>query len=468
MAHSRFQKLWVAELVRQYELTHGALDDTRVLPLARRESSLPARVLKRAQLLAEDAPPETALPRPDFSLWRSAQRWLAGLLLILAVAGGYGIATATLQGDQPVSLLQALVTLLGLHIIMLLLWLLSLFTGSDKSGIGGMAVDIAQRLSQRSQHAHTLRSAVQVARSQQLLKPLMAVITHSFWTALLVAAWITLLTKLTVNTYAFTWATTILDSESVKVLAQILNWLPALVNYAAPSVESLLTNPSPELYQQAGNWVLVCLAVYGIGVRLLLLIVAAAVFCWRWRNMRLELDKPGMAYALRAVTEGDHSVTLVDADNAKGDSWLSSVRKRAVALVKGKGAVLLSLDFEPTPAALEQFISQYAELNYLGVAGTGAEKQRLTKQLAANPAALVIVRIDANLSPDRGSLRFLEQLKSCGEQIAVWLVADKNSAPQHQAHWYDALAAARIPVTDAEVEVGEWLTSAGQKKGDRI
>lgn len=468
MALSRFQKLWVAELVRQHELTHGALDDARVLPLARREPSLQARVLKRARLLAEDTPPETALITPDFSLWRSTRRWLSVLLLILAVAGGYGIATAALQGDQPVSLLQALVTLLGLHIIMVFLWLLSLVAGSDKSGIGGLAVDLAQRLSKRSAHAHALRSAVQVARSQQLLKPLMAIITHSFWTALLIAAWITLLTKLTVNTYAFTWATTILDTESVKVLAQWLNWLPSLVNYTTPSVESLLTNPSPELYQQAGNWLLVCLAIYGIGVRLLLLLIAAGVFYWRWYRMRLELDKPGMAYALRGLSGNEHSETLVDPDNAKADSWLSSVRKRTVALVKGKGAVLLSLDFEPGPEQLEQFISQYADLSYLGVAGSGAEKQRLVKQLSANPAALVIVRIDANLSPDRGSLRFLEQLKSCGEQLAVWLVFEKGSTAQHQRHWQDALVAARIPVAEAELEVRELLTNAGQKQGDRI
>ncbi|MDX1705472.1 DUF2868 domain-containing protein [Pseudidiomarina sp.] len=464
MAYSRFQKLWVAELVRQYELTHGALDDNRVLASARRETALRDRVLKRARLLAEDAP--KALAKPDFLLWRSARRWLAGLLLIFALAGGYGVASAALHGEQPLSMLQALITLLGLHIIMLLVWLLSLLAGNDKAGVGGLALNIWQRLGRRSQHAHTLRTAVQVARSQGLLKPLMAMITHSFWAALLIAAWIALLTKLTVNTYAFTWATTILDTQSVKAIAQVLNWLPGFFNYTAPSVESLLNKPSPELYQQAGNWLLVCLAIYGIGLRLVLLLVAVLVFSWRWFHMQLDLNKPGMAYALRNLTEPDHAARLVDPDNTDSDSWLTSVRKRTLALVKGKGRVLLSLDFEPDPDSAKQFARAYPDLNYMGVIGAGAEKQKVIEQLRAGPVALAIIRIDANLSPDRGSIRFIEQLKPGAQQLLAWLVKDKDSKAHHQLHWQDALAAIEVPLTDAEDVISDWLVKVGQNKSD--
>ena len=118
---SRLQRLWLCEAVRLREEQAGLLDDSAIVRQLRHEAlDLPQRIEQRALRLAARDGQASALQHAV-----QGARLALLLLAVLAVAAGFSMALAALgDGLRPVNLLWALGSLLGLHLLSLLLWLL--------------------------------------------------------------------------------------------------------------------------------------------------------------------------------------------------------------------------------------------------------------------------------------------------------------------------------------------------------
>ena len=121
------------ETVRRIE-DAGPLDDAQALAQAHRmPGGRGAQVLARSQLLAE----RLGLP-VEWARWRRLGAGvLLGLALLLALAD-LGLARAVLGQGRSINAVAAFVSLLGLHALTLVLWLLGLLLPAGRRG-GGRA-----------------------------------------------------------------------------------------------------------------------------------------------------------------------------------------------------------------------------------------------------------------------------------------------------------------------------------------
>ena len=148
---SRLQRLWLSETIRLREEHAGPLDDSEANRRAQAKGgALAERIQNRAWLLAERDGQVKALQH-----WLQGAR-LAGLLLVLlAVIGGSALAVAALgDGQRPVNVFWALGSLLGLHLLLLLGWGLSLLLSRDGAGaLGHLWLWLSEKLARDAQAA---------------------------------------------------------------------------------------------------------------------------------------------------------------------------------------------------------------------------------------------------------------------------------------------------------------------------
>ena len=119
---SRLQRLWLCEAIRLREEHSGPLEDSEANRLARQAGGhLAARIEARALFLATRDGQARALLH-----WLQGARLALLALLLLALTGGAGLAFAALGEGDTINLFWALGSLLGLHLLSLLGWLLGM------------------------------------------------------------------------------------------------------------------------------------------------------------------------------------------------------------------------------------------------------------------------------------------------------------------------------------------------------
>ena len=126
MSLPKLQRLWLCEAVRLREEHAGLLEDSEANRRAQAAGGdLATRIEQRALHLAERDGQVQAQRH-----WLQGARLALLLLGLLALASGAGLAVAALgDGQSPVNVFWALGSLLGLHILMLLGWLIGLLFG---------------------------------------------------------------------------------------------------------------------------------------------------------------------------------------------------------------------------------------------------------------------------------------------------------------------------------------------------
>jgi hypothetical protein len=441
MGYSRFRRFWQAAFVRDHELHQGLLEPYAQAPEALHDSSFSERCLQRAERLAKQRDWQQLEQQ-----WHWQRRLLLILFVLMVIIAGSSLTNALLALSTPISLLYGWVSLVGIHLLMLLLWLLAQLRAAPLPGVGGLAISFSQRW-RRFRGTRAISTAwLQVMQQQRLLSPTLSAITHGFWLALLSVAWLLLLLRLSAQSYSFTWETTILSAQQLQHLAIWLGYWPQLLGFEPPPVQALLEQSNAAAQQQAGRWLLVVLWCYGMLPRLLLLLGALIVLLSRYRQLQLASDDPAYAAMQRCWQQlTNNRDRIVDAD--AGPTTQLPVR----AATQGKGRFLLSLDHEPA-ARLPAWA---ATMDNLGVIATGTDKRLVLARFAEQAAALLVVRIDPQLSPDRGSLEFIGALRACTQHLLLCSsqAHEKDSADSRVALWQQALQ--RLPMellTSAETE----------------
>ncbi|MDX9969912.1 MAG: DUF2868 domain-containing protein, partial [Hydrogenophaga sp.] len=184
-ALSPFDRRWLAETVRLQETRHGPLEDADAVRQARRAPPvLEARLLARADALARrDGLP--GLVRQ----WNAHARWALLALALLALAGGAGSAVSVLgDGSRAVNVVWAIGGLLGLHGLMLVLWLAGLLLpAAGFGGLGQAWLWLTGRLMRDPKAALLPQALAGLLGRARLARWWLGAISHGVWTLALLA-----------------------------------------------------------------------------------------------------------------------------------------------------------------------------------------------------------------------------------------------------------------------------------------
>lgn len=432
---SAFDERWLAEAVRLRETHSGPLEDAAAVRSARGAGGdFEARVRQRALALAKG---------PDGML-EALQRWsaratLAGLVLAaFAVIAGSGMAAAVLgDGSRPVNVVWALGTLLGVHLITLLLWLVAgLFHRKNGGSLAGrLWVSATAAAGRRHGEAWLPQARLEITRQAGALFVWLGRISHGVWLLTLGSALVTLVVMLSTRRYGFIWETTILPAEVITRLADVIAWLPRQFGLTMPDAAMVLRAAGPDAVDADRHvwsaWLISALVLYGIVPRALLWLGCTCLWRRARQHHRLDLTQPAYARLKRRLMPEAESTGVSDAAPAR----LPQFHANHGAAVADDGRLALALELGGDLA----WPPDGLEAKRDGGRPDSREARRATlDRLAAHPVERLLIAIDPRLSPDRGSLSAIAELSRYAHACGIWFYTDLGDAERHQ-HWRDAL-----------------------------
>ncbi|MCB1907509.1 MAG: DUF2868 domain-containing protein [Rhodocyclaceae bacterium] len=434
MTTSRFDAHWLAEAVRLREARAGRLDDSALLAgLQASPRDFDSRALARAGALAERLGWHQALVQ-----WHGNGRLTGLLLAALATSGGAGLALAAVgDGGRPVNLVWALLGLLGMHGLSLLLWLGGNLVPAGGSGaaLGRLWMRLLRRVPAARRIPELGEALARLLARDGLARWLFGMISHGLWALLLASALLALLTLFSLRRYGFVWETTILSPDTLALLVATVDGLPRLLGLGAPAIDTLSGVQADAARAAWANWLMHCVALYGVLPRLLLW-----AWCqrrWRAAGERLALDMalPDNLLLRRRLMPDHGSGHVADPAPAGIDH---AQMPPAPRLEASAGGALVAVELGPDlPWPPDSGIS----LKMLERVESRDDRRRALQALAADPPSRLLVVFDARLSPDRGSYALLAQLASHATRTAAWLASDPAGGDgAHLEHWREGLA----------------------------
>jgi hypothetical protein len=416
----------------------GPLDDAAAMREAMvQRIDLPGRIALRAQLLGQ----RLGLP-PELARARQWAPWI-GLGLVLAIVlAGLGLAGSVVGGaERRINIMAALISLLGLHLLTLLAWLLGLLLPlrAPRMSFGWLWMTLTARVAggRQGQAPVLVRAATRLLARARLLPWALGLVSHGIWTLSFVVVLGALLFALAFHRYTLNWETTILDPQFFLQAVQWLGRLPAVFGFATPDASVVLAPGG--MADAAGQrswalWLTGCIVVYGLLPRALLLLLSAAMWQWRKRGLQPALDAP-YHRRLAARFEALAPAAIVDADPgaARASAPLRPMDTRDALIVAG---FELPPDLAWPPADLP------AEARVLRTDGSAEARRTLLDTAAQLRPRTLLLACRAAASPDRGTERLLRELLAhCGE-CRLWLLADDGTAASSEGgaqRWRDWL-----------------------------
>ncbi|SBS29944.1 putative membrane protein [Marinomonas aquimarina] len=365
-----------------------------------------------------------------------------GLILVCFILGSIAAPLAfRTDHDQQLNIFWLLIVLLGTHFLSLLLWLFS-------------------RLRQPTQSAHqsawfTLllkKLAPTVGASEQTLAHFIRLrfsgaagawhlgrIVHSAWTGYLIGGLLSALLFLMTHQVQFVWETTLLTQADFRALTQAISLVPAWFGVAVPSLDDIAVSQINSALQSDDTrktwalWILSCVLIYGVALRLCLSTLCHLLYRQQrqilWRSLA---PQPAVkTHSQREVIDADHTPEKPTADGP---------RQPLAKAPQNQGEPLQYFLFEwsratpaglPKTATIQTINDSQAQQDYLD--GT------------ADHARIIV--IDSNVSPDRGSLRFMRQAQAFTSRFYLsgqdfndaWSQAlqERGIAPDQIAHLLD-------------------------------
>jgi hypothetical protein len=436
---SSFQDATIIEAVRSIEEA-GPLDDAQAMreAMSLRQDGA-GRITERARILGRRVGLEAELARA-----RAWAPWVLLGLVALVVVAGLSLAGSVLGGsERQINVVVALASLLGLHLLTLLLWLFGLVVpvGSFSASFGWLWLALTARVAggRRGQTPVLLRAVTRLLARARLLPWALGFVSHAIWSlsfAVVVAA---MLFALAFRNYTLNWETTILDPDFFVQGVRWLGRLPAWLGFPVPDAQAVRAPLAAASGQRAwGLWLTGCIVVYGLLPRIAFALLCAVV--WRIRREALgpDLSQP---YHRKLLARFDELAAphIVDAD-------AGSVQRPAPhGLATGDTTdALMAVGFELPdelpwpPAALDMRGARAVRVD-----GSAGARHQLLDLLAQLRPRRVLVGCHAASSPDRGTERFLREVMAlCGE-CRLWLFGASADDDARQ-RWHTWLADGRL------------------------
>jgi hypothetical protein len=407
----------------------GPLDDAQALreAIARRAAG-PGRIVERALILGQRMGLQEEIARA-----RAWSPWVLLALVALIVLSGLTLAGSVIGGgERKINVVVALASLLGLHMLTLLLWLFGLIVPlrSFNASFGWLWLALTARVAggKRGQAPLLLRAVSRLLARARLLPWALGFVSHAIWTLSFAVVLAVMLFALAFRNYTLSWETTILEPGFFVHGVRWLGWAPARLGFPVPDAQAVLSVQSPLAAasdQRAwALWLTGCIVVYGLLPRALLALLSAAVWQLRKKNLRPDLSQPYF-HRLRARFDALEPRRIVDADPG-------NVPKGQPAHLQGATTdTLLAIGFE-LPDELPWPPAALAATNtrVLRIDGSARARRELLDTLARLRPRRVLVGCNAASTPDRGTERFLRELISLSGECRLWLLG----APDEAAH----------------------------------
>ena len=453
-ARVSFKNAWLCEAIVTKETEWGALDESTARLLSKNESTPIAKVLRRAQELGKSNGLVTTI-----NALSDAGLWAIILLLFLAIAAGGMMSRAALgDGTQPVNIVWALVNLFLINFISLVFWLVAMLSPTAR---GGIIVQLWPILTRKLAQGHNAGLGIQAWWSlwnkANATRWLLSAGTHLIWMTMSLSALFTMLFLLSTRQYDFVWATTILTPEVFIKWTGYLATLPQWLGISVPDSETVRASGTvSQLHAENmrllwSNWLISCLFFYGILPRALLALISAAILTHRYSGIRPDLTAPYYVSVLSRLNPSglapEDSPQKVDGPQPQPPppkAWSAD-------------HVLIAIELDPSdlwpPEGLGTAITLASPVD------SRASRQQALENLSLSRPNNLILACDARRTPDRGTLRLIEDLSKTTKRTLLWL--RHSQAPDaHIEAWITtmrSLPEVRLNLRDDAASVMQWL-----------
>ncbi|RYF34185.1 MAG: DUF2868 domain-containing protein [Comamonadaceae bacterium] len=429
----------------------GPLDDSEAVRSAlSRSSDAPGRIALRARALGERIGLQAELGR-----MRQWAPWVLLAMVALIVFAGLGVAGNVVGGgERRINVMVALVSLLGLHALTLILWLvgLALPAGSLHASLGALWLTLTARVAggKRGQAPVLLRATTGLLNHARLTPWAFGFVSHTIWTLSFAVVLAALLFALAFRNYTLNWETTILEPGFFVRSVALLGIAPGWFGFPVPDAAMVLT-PNQGLAAQRtwALWLTGCVVVYGLLPRLLLAVLSAGV--WQARKRKLQPDLALPYYRkLAARFDALQAPVVLDADPGRplhgAPVGLPAERTQDALWLIG---FELPDDLAWPPADLRAAAAQTLRID-----GSASERSDALDALAQGRPARVVLACHAAASPDRGTERFVREVQShCGE-CRIWLIGSE-ATPGRWQRWLADAGLGTLRATDRATDALE-------------
>jgi hypothetical protein len=423
------------KIIEQAETQQGWLDDGAANRLAVSKAHSPDQwLLMRAQILSDQAH-----FTPTLNTVRAAVVWAnLTIWLVCALIGFLAGLSVLGSANTPVNVLWVVLSLLGVPTLTLLIWMLAMLLGGRATERGGLLGRIVQSLLKRftrAPHATLFWQAWhQTTSASGAQRWLFSMLTHGFWLLALSFSVLSMAIAFSVKHYVFGWETTWLDPQTFVHIALFLGAIPAHLN---------LTMPDASLVAQSGNvaidaweartlwarWLIAVILVWGVMPRLILFILSAM----RWHQTTAYLKpKTTDAYAQACLARLARVHAKLEPEGAPGlpDTWRASALPVSLAHTT-LDTVLLGIELRALPSWVNPLSAntlhhsdaiQTSNWVSLGVVDDLASREAALYALTQRPPNKLLIICDAMQTPDRGTLRLIDNLQKFARHNHVFLM----------------------------------------------
>jgi len=392
-----------------------------------------------------------------------------GLIVVLVLAAlvalsALGTARAVVGDARSINAIAAFVTLLGLHFLTLLLWLLGLLRPGAMTGLslGKLALWLTARLPlERGPHSFTvLRAINRLLKAHKLLPWAFGVVSHTIWALAFGLILAVLAFGFAFHAYRLSWETTILSTDFFQRFVQITGLLPSMLGFAVPdaaAVQRAGAGGLPAWGEAAVQsewawWLMGCVFTYGLLPRLFFALLSYV----RWRAGVARMGRPDAAdpYVRAVFARLDALEPPVVTDPEQRSTQAVPPRRTlgGPAIPDTLAVIGFELPPEmpwPLPGSLNLAEGVGGEPVLLQrIDGSAAERQKVLAALEqARPWSLLVV-CHAASSPDRGTARFLREVAPLARQCHLLLAVEAGGAAPGNAEsrrrWADWLSSEQL------------------------
>jgi Protein of unknown function (DUF2868) len=433
-----FSDRLLAEAARLHEEALGApLDEPGADEAARATAGdFESRVVLRAQRLSVAEPLRAALHHLQAG---TTAAFALGLVTALAAGGAAARVVLGSYTEGPVNFFLALTALLGLHTLVLLVWLIfAIFRpGSAVIGLlGSLVLRLGGRLT-RSLHKGPLELAAIRAVGEVFFRAglgrwALGTISHCMWLAYLASCLIIVVLLLSTRQYDFAWETTILSEPMYVGMARLIALPVQAMGFAVPDAAQIGASRwtgqgavIAEAREAWGSLLIGCIVVYGLLPRGLALLVSVMALLRARSRYRLDPSHVGFVRLhsrLMPLARQTGIVDPEDVDTGK-PAPVEFVEPKAVRTTGPTGILGLEIDrpdsgWPPGVPPIDWWD--------LGFADNRADRQRILDEAAAAGAApralLVVCSLPA--TPDRGTRAFIDALRRSSRSPVILLLTE--------------------------------------------
>lgn len=444
----------LTESVRWAEQS-GPLDDAHAMRQAvAGGGDMPQQIASRATHLGQRIGLQDELQR-----MRHWAPWVLLALVALIVVAGLAMAGNVVGGDRRINVMVALTSLLGLHLLTLLFWLIGLaLPGATlPASLGGLWLWLTARVAggRRGQAPVLLRASTGLLVRARLLPWALGFVSHAIWVLSFAVVLVALLFALAFRNYTLSWETTILDPAFFVQAVEALGRLPGWLGFPVPDAQTVLAPQAAAAGQRAwALWLTGCVLVYGLLPRLFFALLCAAV--WRARRRALQPDFSAPYYVRLAGRLAALQPAVVT-DRDPGRPASATVHSLPPGTTTD---LLIAIGFElpdelpwpPGPLAARATATAH-RVQCLRIDGSATQRREAVDLLAQQRPARVLIVCHGASSPDRGTERFVREVQAHSGECRLALTGIDPATPGVPARWRDWLADAGLGAVPMEADL---------------